>query len=236
MSGEPELLDAFRAAALSVTKLYKISASSQAKSRTDGYHDCLEDILAFLDREGLGVSDGEASRVRKWVVERIDGREAISQALESEDEAEKPDVTSPQTQRSNSAPQPSVARNEIQMKDPAPPNIPPVQSVSPLAEETEIVVPSLETFSFQSPMPYPPDYMSLANLDLSDTHAQAPTRGPTASSTTPRITRTRTGRAGPRISVSRGAGQKRKVNLAEIFDIGNGKDIFGGGGKRTRLN
>ena len=241
MNGEPELLDAFKAAALSVTKLYKISASSQAKSRVDGYHDCLEDLLAFLDKEGLGTTDGEASRIRRWASERLDGRDSISQSLESEDETEKPEVASPQAHRSNSAPTPSVNRSEVQMKDPAPPLAPPAHSTLHAIEETEITVPTQDTFTFQSSVPYPQDtYMSLANLDLSDSQTHTPTsRQTTTSAAPPRTTRGRVARTGPRTSIGRGAGQKRKgVNLAEIFDLGslgNGKDVFGSGNKRSRL-
>jgi len=241
MSGEPELLDAFKTAALSVTKLYKISASTQAKSRADGYHDCLEDLISFLDKEGLGTADGEGSRIRRWAMERMEGRDAISQTLESEDEVDKPDVQSPQTHRASSAPQPTTTiRTEIQMKDPDPPNIPRITQSSPEVEEPEIVVPSQETFTFQSPLPYPQEaYMNLANLDLSDSQIQTPSNRPAPAVTTPRNMRNRNVRTGNRTSLGRGAGQKRKVNLAEIFDLGslgNGKDVFGsGGGKRSRL-
>lgn len=240
MSGEPELLDAFRAAALSVTKLYKISASTQAKSRADGYHDCLEDLLTFLDREGLGAADGEGYKIRRWAMERIEGRDAISQTLESEDEVEKPEAQSPQAHRSSSAPQPATTmRAEVLMKDPEPPAVSAVQQSSPEVEEAEIVVPSQETFTFQSPLPYPQDaYMSLANLDLSDSQVQNSTNRPVAPSAAPRNMRNRNARTGSRSSLGRGAGQKRKVNLAEIFDLGslgNGKDVFGSGGKRSRL-
>ncbi|KAK0644523.1 hypothetical protein B0T16DRAFT_460568 [Cercophora newfieldiana] len=241
MSGEPELLDAFKAAALSVTKLYKISAQSQEKSRIDGYHDCLGDLLSFLDKEGLGTTDGEASKIRRWVLERIEGRDSVSQGLESDEETEKPEVASPQAHRSSSAPTPSVTRNEVQMKDTAPQAVlvpqPPISTMA----ETEIVVPTQDTFTFQSSVPYPQDaYMSLANLDLSDpqTHTPSTTRS-TTNTATPRTARGRVARTGPRTTGGRGAGQKRKVNLAEIFDIGslgNGKDVFGSGTKRSRLN
>ncbi|KAK3349437.1 hypothetical protein B0T25DRAFT_243203 [Lasiosphaeria hispida] len=242
MSSDPtELLDAFRAAALSVTKLYKTSASAQAKSRADGYHECLEDILAFLDREGIGASEGEAGRIRKWATERLEGRDSL---LESEDEVEKAEVASPpHTQRSSSAPQPSVPQIEVQMKDVVPPAAPTTQppAVQIPIEETEIVVPTQDTFNFQSSLAYPHDaYMNLANLDLSDSQAHTMPNRPPASSTTPRNIRGRNARVASRAAnLGRGAGQKRKVNLAEIFDLsslghGSGKDVFGGG-KRSRF-
>lgn len=243
-SDSPELLDAFRAAALSVTKLYKTSAAAQAKSRTDGYHDCLEDLVAFLDKEGLGASSGEGWKIRKWATDRLEGREPISQSLESEDEADKPEIASPQAHRSSSAPQPTIVRNEVQMKDPAPAPAPATQPVSPISTDDDIGVPTQDTFTFQSSIPYPPQeaHMSLANLDLSDggqTHNRSPVT--TTTTTTPRNLRGRSVRtAASRTALGRGAGQKRKVNLAEIFDLGslghgNGKDMFGNGGKRGRF-
>lgn len=237
-----ELLDAFKAAALSVTKLYKISASSQAKSRAEGYQDCLEDLLSFLDRENIGLQDGEGQKIRKWVTERAEGRDGASPPLESEDEGDKAETStsSPQMQRSTpTTTQRSIARDEVQMRDSSAPPVlttvpcPPM----PAAEEVDIVVPSQDTFSFQTSHPYPHDAaLRLANLDLSDSQ----TISASNTRSTPRSGRSRNGRTGPRPSLGRGAGQKRKVDLTEIFGLGsleygNGKDVFGSGGKRSRL-
>lgn len=241
-----ELLDAFKAAALSVTKLYKTSAAAHAKSRAEGYQDCLEDLLSFLDRENIGLQNGEASRVRKWVTERIEGRDTTSPPLESEDETEKPEppTSSPQMHRSTpTTTQRPTERGEDQMRDSSAPAVlttaaPPCPS-SPAVEELDLIVPSQEAFTFQSSHPYPHDEaLRLANLDLSDSQ----TISPSNTRTTPRNGRNRITRPGARAPLGRGAGQKRKVNLAEIFDLGsldhygNGKDMFGGwGGKRSRL-
>src|SRR5690606_34949561 len=103
------------------------------------------------------------------------------------------------------------------------------------------VVPSQEHFTFSSGMPYP-DAPNLATLNLSDsaqppTPTQAPAQTQTPTQThAPRARRV--GRQSSRTgsSLGRGAGQKRRLNFAEIFDLGslgNGKDMFGGG-KRTR--
>ncbi|AEO64530.1 8650a7d9-5380-4100-a28c-79927b2f1e0e [Thermothielavioides terrestris] len=238
-----ELLEAFKAAALSVTKLYKLSASAQAKSRADGYQDCLEDLLSFLDKEAIGLQDGEAQRVRKWVTDRIEGRDGTSPPLESDDEADKSDppvLSSPQMPRAAPAPVQRLSdKNEVHMRDSS---APPVLTTVPLAptptvEEADIVVPTQDTFTFQASHPYPHDEaLRLANLDLSDSQAM----GPSSSRSATRSGRNRNGRTGPRPLLGRGAGQKRKLNLAEIFDLGNldygnGKDVFGGGGKRSRF-
>ena len=80
-----QLLQAFRTAALSVTNLYKSAATDQNLSRQAGYQEALEDLLSFLDRENLGLQDGEGWRVRQWATERYDGS-AHQQPTESDDD------------------------------------------------------------------------------------------------------------------------------------------------------
>jgi hypothetical protein len=105
--GEPseQLLTAFKAAALSVTNLYKSAAADQGRARAEGYQDALDELLAFLDKEDIGLSDGEGWRIRRWATERLDGRDSVSQHMESDDEnSEKPERgSSPVLQRSQSA-------------------------------------------------------------------------------------------------------------------------------------
>ncbi|KAI5462669.1 hypothetical protein BGZ63DRAFT_423904 [Mariannaea sp. PMI_226] len=218
-----QLLDVFKAAALSVTKLYKTSAAAQSKARSDGYQDCLDDILAFLDKENMGLDDGEGWKIRRWATERLDGRDSGSQSLESEDEVDKAETaSSPEITRSNSVAQP-VAHPRT---DSAPPTIPPI-----VEEPTPIVVPTQDTFTFQSSHAYP----NIATLDLSDSRPHdGPSRAP------PFATKARhnTGRPVPRSGahLPQRAGSKRKLNFEEIFDLGSlgGKDPFGSGGKRGR--
>ncbi|OJD21151.1 hypothetical protein ACJ73_07510 [Blastomyces percursus] len=81
-----QLLQAFKTAALSVTNLYKTAVSDQASARQLGYQEALEDLRAFLDREKIGLSDGEGSKVRCWVTERIDGTAAATSSMDSDDE------------------------------------------------------------------------------------------------------------------------------------------------------
>ncbi|KAK0742849.1 hypothetical protein B0T18DRAFT_328739 [Schizothecium vesticola] len=247
---DSDLLDAFRGAALSVTKLYKTASQHLAKARADGYQDCLEDLILFLDKESFSTSAEDAARIRRWAAERQEGRETISQSLESEDEVDnKPDAaSSPVVTRASIPPQPATTRYEVHMKDhspPAPASAPP--TVAPIAEVPPIVVPSRDVFTFQSTVPYPPypQDISLDGLDLSDSQSHAPTsrHAPTTTNTstptsTTRHPRGRNGRAPPRGTAARMSGQKRKVNLDEIFDLsslGHGKDVFGNG-KRSRLN
>src|SRR5450432_3759901 len=78
-----QLLSAFKAAALSVTKLYKTAAVDLARARSEGYQDALDELLAFLDKEDIGLTDGEGWRIRRWATERLD--------VESEDEPGQPE-------------------------------------------------------------------------------------------------------------------------------------------------
>ncbi|KAI0473149.1 hypothetical protein GGR56DRAFT_653354 [Xylariaceae sp. FL0804] len=240
VSDSPEqLLDAFKAAALSVTKLYKTSAAAQAKSRADGYQDCLDDLLAFLDKRNIGVGDGEGWQIRRWATERLDGRDSGSQAMESEDEIDKAETaSSPEALRSANTPIASTMRTG---------STPPVlqsQAVSPIVEEPQMItVPTQDNFTFQSTHPYPQEsYLNLANLDLSDrirSNDNATQGSSTAThSGRPRtIKRSTKSRPTATNHLGKGAGQKRSINFAELFDVGSvsfGKDVSGREGKRTR--
>ncbi|KAJ0301208.1 hypothetical protein COL5a_007658 [Colletotrichum fioriniae] len=240
-----QLIDAFKAAALSVTKLYKTSAAAQSKARMDGYQDCLDDLLSFLDNERIGLGDGDGWRIRSWATERLDGaRDAGSQNAESDDEADKAETaSSPELNRTSSGTQlSSQLRTDL-----APPSIPqPVEEEG--QEEREpisVTVPTADSFTFQSSHPWPPQpqqqdaYLNLANLDLSDSR----THDASSTNTNPatRTARPRHPANMPRSasrqgsSLGRGAGSKRKINFAEIFDLSSlDKNMFGGGPKRSR--
>lgn len=216
-----QLLDVFKAAALSVTKLYKKSALAESMARSEGYQECLDDLLVFLDKENLGLRDGEGWRVRAWATERFHGRNAAFQATESEDEVNRSDRTnSPELTWTSSEPHASAQR----------PAEPPAPTVPPVPEErTRIVVHSQDSFAFQSSYPYP----NIATLDLSDSRRDVPPpQGPRSSKG-----RLNGQNPGSRTSgyLGRGAGTKRRWDLDEFFGgcLG-GKDPFGSGGKRSR--
>jgi hypothetical protein len=243
MSNEtPEqLLNAFKAAALSVTKLYKTSVTAQTKARSDGYQDCLDDLLTFLDREKIG----EAWKIRKWVSERQEGRsDAASAKEESDDDVEKVETaSSPEIHRVMRSNDGNRQRSPAHMRmDSAPANL-----TSPSkreSEEPEIVVPVQDVFSFRSTMPYPSAAsLNMQDLDLSDAAARGEVGMASSSAvvSTPRTNRSRhVGNSRRSANLGRGAGSKRKLNFAEIFDLaslGYGKDMFGSGpgnGKRSR--
>lgn len=221
-----QLLDVFKAAALSVTKLYKTSARAEARARTDGYQECLDDLLTFLDKAHIGLDDGEGWRIRRWATERLDGRDIGLPTVESEDEIDKTDRnSSPEMTRTSTEPQASTQSNTRTIS-------PPVTTTTPAAEEpTHFVVPTQDTFTFQSSHQYP----NIATLDLSDSK---PHDGSSFSS---RNTRSRfNGNSSKSLSRSatqlgRGAGTKRRMDFDDFFGgcLG-GKDPFGNGAKRNR--
>ncbi|EGO54613.1 hypothetical protein NEUTE1DRAFT_132098 [Neurospora tetrasperma FGSC 2508] len=249
-----DLLEAFKAAALSVTKLYKTTGPAVAKARTEGYQDCLDDLLAFLDRRRLGLSDGEGWIIRSWATERLDGRDLPT--VESDDDDKIEPALSPQAQSldpiqeedsmRDSPPAPAVFGNpqeeqqqpqqeyeqpqqeHQQQQQRQPPSNP---------DDFQIVVPTQETFTFQSAHPFPhEEAMKLENLALSD----APRNRSVSTSTSSRNNRNRALRQSATRTLGRGAGQKRKVvDLAEFFRIdnfgpGNDKDPFNQNSKRSR--
>ncbi|KAJ4401035.1 hypothetical protein N0V85_005612 [Neurospora sp. IMI 360204] len=245
-----DLLEAFKAAALSVTKLYKTTGPAVAKARSEGYQDCLDDLLAFLDRKRLGLSDGEGWAIRSWATERLDGRDLPT--VESDDDDKIEPALSPQAQSSD------PIQEEDQMRDspPAPAVFEPPQQEQPRdheqpqqehqqqqrqppsnSEDFQIVVPTQETFTFQSAHPFPhEEAMKLENLALSD----PPRNRSVSTSTSSRNSRNRALRQSATRTLGRGAGQKRKVvDLAEFFRIdnfgpGNDKDPFNQNSKRSR--
>ncbi|PFH59575.1 hypothetical protein XA68_12143 [Ophiocordyceps unilateralis] len=198
-----QLLDVFKAAALSVTKLYKTSALAESRARTEGYQECLQDLLMLLDRENLGLRDGEGWTVRAWATERLDGRDPTLQATESEDEVERSDrTTSPELARTSTEPQQPAQRAAE----------PSAASVVAVPEEpARIVVPTQDSFTFQSTHPYP----NIATLDLSDSRHDVP------SLQTSRSSKARIGgsKSGSRTSghLGRGAGTKRRWDLNDFF-------------------
>ena len=240
-----ELLSAFKAAALSVTNLYKNAATEQARSRAAGYQDALDDLLTFLDKENLGLGDGEGWRVRQWATERFDG--VVSGGRDSEDEEEeeedkarssspdmvrKPTVTAPAQQEQH--PEPTLAAE--------PPSLQP-QFQPPLN------VPQADAFTFRSATAYPSYHDREVEMETNNAAADtsnSPTNNPVRVEVLPRRrnqhnrstnqNRTTSLNLG---SLGSGAGAKRKIPFNDFFNIGdlsfgNGKDGFDRGGKRGR--
>lgn len=255
-----QLLQAFKTAALSVTNLYKTAASDQARARQAGYQDALDDLLAFLDKQNLGLGDGEGWRVRKWATERLDGSPPAHNGSDTDDERgeieKRARSSSPVIQRKSS--------RDLHLNRQATRSVSPVRTESaPPAPPTTVqqqssVFPRPEAFTFRSLHPYPQDVdMQLPDPAISNTATQPEIQPQLQINTTtssvrvdvvPRGSRTphrhgHSSRHNTRSSTSTrnlgsGAGSKRRIPFGDFFDLGSlgdGKDGSGGGGKRGRF-
>ena len=249
-----QLLHAFKAAALSVTTLYKTAAADQNRARAEGYQEALDELLAFLDKENIGVGDGEGWTIRQWATERLVGGDPVVPNMESdEDVSEKPERdTSPLMHRSQSAHQATTTTSSTRTASPVrADSVPPVVGATNPPSFTSV---PQSTFAFRSSHAYPQEAdMTLSDLHLSDSRplSESTTSSHTSNTSSTGLSNTRPSRANIRLNHSsnrhntrvggltgRGAGQKRKINFGDFFDIGNvshGRDGFGGGGKRTRF-
>lgn len=255
----PELLADFKAAALSVTNLYKTANASQDKARAAGYQDALEDLLGFLDREELGFMDGEGWRVRRWVAERLVDDGSQRRAVTSEDEAEEAGgqvenntrSSSPDIQRKLHTPAMPMSSSEVQETSPrrtavSEPPPPPTYSQPPTQP------PSREDFTFQPSYEHPTNHDREASSTMDLDNSSAPTTPNTETSTQVRLIH-RSGRgrhtnhnrrvvttgSTPTINfnLGSGAGSKRKMPYPDFFDItglnfeGQERKDGGGGGR-----
>ncbi|KAL1866637.1 hypothetical protein Plec18167_008969 [Paecilomyces lecythidis] len=165
-----QLLQVFKSAALSVTNLYKTAITDQAQARQAGYQDAIEDLLTFLDRENLGLDDGEGWKIRRWATERADGTGVAS----SDSDDERGDVEKPtrgstpataRTQRpeTDASTQPSRSTSPPRTEPVAQPQSQPPpqqQGVPPAAEESNpFARPAVFTFTAgpQFPQSYEQD-------------------------------------------------------------------------------
>ncbi|KAI4164222.1 MAG: hypothetical protein LQ342_002187 [Letrouitia transgressa] len=258
-----QLLQTFKVAALSVTNLYKEAVSDQARARGSGYQDALDDILAFLDKENLGLGDGEGWRVRQWATERLAGS-SCTQGGGNESDDDRADTekrarsSSPvvQTQTSSESlhahPRPVLEPTS----QPRTMSAPPVPPPSSQQQSTARLGP--EAFTFRSSHQYPADVdmQTPENTPNSIPQTEPQIIPPTHNSTTaarievtPKGTRTQhrysghTSKHNTRSTTSTRplgstVGTKRRLNFNDYFDLGSlgdGKDWMGGGGKRGRF-
>lgn len=248
-----KLIQSFKTAALSVTNLYKIAAADQSRAREEGYQDALDDLLTFLDKENLGLDDGEGWKVRQWATERLDGTPPAHIGSDSDDDrgetSKRARSSSPVTQRTTGqeADQQS-SRSTSPVQAASAPMVPPA---APQQHGSLFQVP--EVFSFQSAHPYPHD-IDMQTLETAGNITTPSEPQPPATSgqsvrveVLPRPSRTphrggnlqsRRSATGGRSLVS-GAGSKRKIPFGDYFDLsslGDSKDGQGGGGKRGRFS
>lgn len=254
-----QLLQAFKAAALSVTNLYKVSAADHAQIRHGGYQEALDNLLGFLDNENLGLGDGEGWRVRQWATSRLDGSPPVHAGSDSDDDRgetiKRVRSSSPILQRKSS-------QDTLQTRQPS-------RSASPIRVASAPLITPVHTsqldsslsrpgiFSFRSSHAFPPDVDMQADTSASSTsqpESQAQGLGPTITpavrvemvsqrTRTPHRSGIHSNRHNTRSSTSTralgsGAGSKRKITYNDYFELdnfGDGKDGSGVGGKRGRF-
>lgn len=252
-----QLLSVFKAAALSVTNLYKTAASDQDQARKQGYQEALEELLHFLDKESLGLGDGEGWKVRQWATERYDGSPPALDAHESDDDRAEVEkhirARSPIIHRKLSR-ETLLAQQNTPSSSPTRTASTASQTLPPLQEASEIT-PKPETFSFTTPIPYPQDVEMQASEASDDVnHSSQIQATPNTATQTVRLglvsrgarqphrsgtrsTRQSTRSAHAPRSLGPGAGSKRMVSFGDFFDIGGSgdRDSPGGGGKSRRI-
>ena len=253
----PELLQAFKSAALSVTNLYKTAVTDQNNTRQLGYQDALEDLISFLDKENLGLRDGEGWKIRQWATERFEGGETTGNPMESDEDR----VDTEKRARSSSPiPQARTSHDLEDVRDhsntdntglrteSAPPPSTKEESHSPIKER-----PSMFTFSAAQPLPNQDVPMSVPDTSSGELQSSSdpPFEAPTSQSTGSvrvevlnRNARLQNRHAGARHHTRSSnrdtgfaSGTKRKFHLPEFFDIsnmGSSRDGMNGGGKRGR--
>ncbi|QIW94865.1 hypothetical protein AMS68_000383 [Peltaster fructicola] len=233
---ESDTLSSFKAAALSVTNLYKAAAADSAQAREGGYQDALEDLLAYMDRDNLGMGDGEGWQVRKWVLERLEDAPSSKHTASEDDEDtvkhEEADTraSSPEAQRKGATQQLSTDLESTDRRTSSEPPVPQHASV--------MTVPSLDEFSFRTSAQLPHDKES-QSMDMDPA---TPSTIRISKSSRPRHNR-RDGRGNTsaiNLTLASGTNGKRKFNYGDFFDIGNlnfdttDKKDGSRGGKRIR--
>jgi hypothetical protein len=227
----------FRTAALTVTNLYKSALADLEKTRTDGYQEALEDLVGFLDKENLGVGDGEGWRIRQWAMERLDGALPAHSNSDSEEEIteEKRARSSSPAMERDSSPE-KLHPEASTMADPSCPS----DSTSPphMEASTANSMPQQNIFHFSSPQAYPvnnddatgPDAPSVARRNFAT---------PRRPSNRPSSRNLQRSLAQNLLSLGNGGGQKRKL-MQDFFNIDSFNDRRdgpgGGGSKRGRMS
>ncbi|EME82743.1 uncharacterized protein MYCFIDRAFT_211140 [Pseudocercospora fijiensis CIRAD86] len=246
--GEYDLAADFRNAARSVTDLYRNAVASQNTARAGGYQDALDDLLAFLDKENLGLMDGEGWRVRQWATERLDTdptRQAGAAHAEDDDDTNITTVkdddkatersSSPEVQRkphlplssSDLAEEISTPRRVVS----EPPQAPLHQRSLPQSDFTfesnhayPVSTHDRDTnadMEMDASNPAPPIQAFTASSNPSSAEAVRIVQRPTRSTRHSNHNRRNNGSNTPTLSFNLGAasGSKRKIPYPDFFDI-----------------
>ncbi|KAF2249234.1 hypothetical protein BU26DRAFT_519373 [Trematosphaeria pertusa] len=232
---QPDTHQSFRTAALTVTNLYKAALADIDRSRSDGYQEALEDLIGFLDKENLGVGDGEGWRIRQWAMERLDGALPVPSTSDSDEEGldEKRARSSSPIMERNPSPEETRSTEPLagptHRSDSAPP---PISVASSTVDADMAPLPTM--FHFSAPQSYPNNNSNDTPFDFSAAARRAfPTpRRPSNRSSSRNLQRSA---AQNLFSLGSGAGQKRKL-MQDFFGVDgfNDRRDGPGGSKRGR--
>ncbi|KAL4881722.1 hypothetical protein BJY04DRAFT_188685 [Aspergillus karnatakaensis] len=240
-----QLLQQFKTAALSVTNLYKNAVFAESQARQAGYQEAIEDLLHFLDRENLGLTDGEGWRVRQWATERSDGLAHASDDDETERRTRSATPAVPRKEPSDTeAPRPVSKSTSSHQEQQVTPQQPPLTPAAQPSEPATLDRPSIFTFSAGPAFPQ----VQEQDLDMQNSDSSSPSPSPQSETPVSVLSRNsrqqarhgNLSRPSPRNSTRDspvGIGSKRKIQFPDFFDLsgmGNNRDVFGGG-KRGRF-
>jgi hypothetical protein len=238
---QPDVHQSFRTAALNVTNLYKSALADLDRARSDGYQEALDELLALLDRENMGVGDGEGWRIRQWATERLDGALPRHSGSDSDDD----DVDDKRARSSSPVMEHSLILEETHTPEPVAEAVhhsdsapPPVQ----METTTTDAGPSLNhVFQFSAPASYPPSNTNINTNDAAVSDFAAAARrafpNPRRTSNRPSSRNLQRSAAQNVIQLGNGAGQKRRL-MQDFFNIdgfNERRDGSSGGPKRGRM-
>lgn len=229
----------FRTAALNVTNLYKSALADLDRARADGYQEALDELLSFLDKENLGVGDGEGWRIRQWATERLAGTLPKQSSSDSDEEYlddKRARSSSPILERSLTLEEthaPAAVVDDAQRSDLAPP---PVQMEATTTEAD--MSPLHHVFQFSAPQSYPSE--STNDNSVTDVSAAARRAFPTPRRPLNRSSSRNLQRSAAQnlFQLGNGAGQKRRL-MQDFFNVdgfNDRRDGSSGGSKRGRMS
>lgn len=240
---QSDVLADFKAAAMSVTNLYKTAAVAQDKARAAGYQDAVEDLLAFLDQQNLGLMDGEGWRVRQWATERLvdDGgmkQGAGSEADDAEEERKEEEAAAQPESRSSS---PEVQRKTPPMpvdssdvQEDATQSRRQATSEPPMPPASLPQQPPMSEFSFRSTHAYPTNHDRDGNMDL-DASTTVPSTPSTVSTTTPDSTAIRPTPRHSRSGRHTNHGRRNNTSAFTTNSAAIGINLGAGAGSKRKL-
>ncbi|KAJ4304559.1 hypothetical protein N0V90_000085 [Kalmusia sp. IMI 367209] len=232
---QPDTHKAFKDTALTVTNLYRTALADIERSRSDGYQEALEHLIGFLDKENLGVGDGEGWRIRQWATERLDGALPVASTSDSDE-----DIPEEQRARSSS-PVVEHIPEETRSVERAAESTSRSDSAPPTAAESSNIdtdmarLPAM--FHFSSNQVYPTNNSTdTAPYDFTAAARRA-FPAPRRNSNKTSSRNLQRSAAQNLVSLGNGAGQKRKL-VNDFFNTDfnhDRRDGSGGGSKRGRM-